>query len=129
MLTGEHDDDRKYVCPFYGRVKPAKRVKTVYPSPLDYQPPYEEDIVCTARFRRKQEMERHVLSVHGTDEEKGWQCSGTVANPCGKRYARADALRKHLDSAKCRNVEGGCSFGLTDLEIAALIKASKVEKK
>ncbi|KAJ3084451.1 hypothetical protein HK100_009293 [Physocladia obscura] len=80
------------------------------------------DNICYSKFRRRQEMERHILSVHTNESEKGWVCPGPPNRECGKRYARADALRKHLDSAKCRFVQEGCSFGLSESQIVAMVK-------
>ncbi|ORY36651.1 hypothetical protein BCR33DRAFT_721869 [Rhizoclosmatium globosum] len=112
--------DRKYPCPFYGQPKTRKsRTGNVETSPT----PFAHDEICQARFRRRQEMERHVLSVHGSEQDKGWVCP---VRTCGKRYARADALRKHLDSAKSRGNVGGCSFGLSEIEIVGMVKRGAV---
>ncbi|KAJ3347748.1 hypothetical protein HDU83_001856 [Entophlyctis luteolus] len=122
------DSSRKYPCPYYGEPKVVKRLKSSFDSPRSFLLNHIDDntdkeILCFATFRRRQEMERHVLSVHCTDEEKAWKCPGSCrGRPCEKRYARADALRKHLDSAKSRNVLGGCSFGLSNAEIVAMVK-------
>ncbi|KAJ3345986.1 hypothetical protein HDU83_003520 [Entophlyctis luteolus] len=132
--AGDVSDSRKssrnYPCPYYGQPKPIKRIKSAFNSPRSfpinnpYQDNTEKEFLCFAKFRRRQEMDRHVLSVHCSEEEKAWKCPATChGRPCERRYARADALRKHLDSAKSRNVPGGCSFGLTNEEIVAMVKS------
>ncbi|KAJ3087866.1 hypothetical protein HK100_008215 [Physocladia obscura] len=87
------------------------------------------DNICQSKFRRRQEMERHVLSVHTNESEKGWVCPGARGINCGKRYARADTLRKHLDSAKCRFVQGGCSFGLSESQIISMVKRGACDQR
>ncbi|KAI9341149.1 hypothetical protein BDR26DRAFT_895231 [Obelidium mucronatum] len=72
------DSDRKYMCPFYGHAK-QKRHRSFYPSPLDNQPPVEEESI------------------------------GCVLGPWSNHVGN-ETLRKHLDSAKCKNAEGGCRF-------------------
>ncbi|KAI9193703.1 uncharacterized protein BJ171DRAFT_524288 [Polychytrium aggregatum] len=77
---------------------------------------------CNALFRRKQELLRHMRSVHGGEDAKAWGCPS-----CGKHFARADALRKHLYCEKSRQVS--CSVGLSDHEIAQLIHSASVTAK
>ncbi|KAI9341147.1 hypothetical protein BDR26DRAFT_860672 [Obelidium mucronatum] len=130
--------DKKYACPFYGQRKskksrPSPSSGTNIPTPPSPTATTTTDdldeSICFARFRRRQEMERHVLSVHGSEQDKGWVCPGTPGKPCGKRYARADALRKHLDSAKSKAYADGCSFGLGEAEIIAMVKRGAVDRR
>ncbi|KAJ3287148.1 hypothetical protein HDU79_005948 [Rhizoclosmatium sp. JEL0117] len=81
--------------------------------------------VCYARFRRRQEMLRHVRSVHGGAGDKVWVCPGGERGLCNRRFARADALRRHLESIRCREEKDGCSYGMSDEEIGRLVRAAK----
>ncbi|KAI8830411.1 hypothetical protein BJ741DRAFT_620031 [Chytriomyces cf. hyalinus JEL632] len=118
--------ERRYVCPHYGQPK-AKRLKY---GDLSRGMPDPEDLICHAKFRRRQEMERHLASVHGSEEDKGWVCPGPVGGKgCGKRYARADALRKHLVSSRSRNLADGCSYGLNEDGIVAMVKRGAASKR
>ncbi|KAI8619464.1 hypothetical protein BC830DRAFT_1226071 [Chytriomyces sp. MP71] len=112
------DPERRYICPHYGQPK-AKRWKYSDLSRMSMDP---DDLICHARFRRRQEMERHIMSVHGSEEDKAWVCPGPPGGvgPCGRRYARADALRKHLVSSRSRSVVDGCSYGLREDEIVSM---------
>ncbi|KAI9338845.1 hypothetical protein BDR26DRAFT_862873 [Obelidium mucronatum] len=81
--------------------------------------------VCFARFRRRQEMLRHCRSVHGTVGDRLWVCPGSAKVPCGRRFARADALRRHLESIRCRDEVDGCSFGLTEEDVTRVVRSAK----
>ncbi|KAJ3125665.1 hypothetical protein HK098_008325 [Nowakowskiella sp. JEL0407] len=59
---------------------------------------------CESTFRRHQELLRHVRSVHAPKELRPFSCP----IGCGKKFARADALKRHLESAKSRL--GGCAI-------------------
>ncbi|KAJ3398128.1 hypothetical protein HDU80_009240 [Chytriomyces hyalinus] len=118
--------ERRYVCPHYGQPK-AKRLKY---GDLSRGMADTEDLICHAKFRRRQEMERHLASVHGSEEDKGWVCPGPEGGKgCGKRYARADALRKHLVSSRSRNLADGCSYGLNEDDIVAMVKRGAASKR
>ncbi|KAI8608806.1 hypothetical protein BC830DRAFT_914830 [Chytriomyces sp. MP71] len=108
--------DRPHKCIYFG----------MDPGTLDNGAIIKE--ACYARFRRRQEMLRHIRSVHGADEDKLWVCPGGRNTVCGRRFARADALRKHLDSLKCRQEVDGCSYGLNDGEVAIMIKNASEAK-
>ncbi|KAJ3229253.1 hypothetical protein HDU81_005518 [Chytriomyces hyalinus] len=113
------DLERRYVCPHYGQPK-AKHSKYGDHGRITAD---QDDLICYAKFRRRQEMERHLASVHGSEEDKGWVCPGPVGGKgCGKRYARADALRKHLVSSRSRNVADGCSYGLSEDDIVSMVR-------
>ncbi|TPX72498.1 hypothetical protein CcCBS67573_g05824 [Chytriomyces confervae] len=118
--------ERRHVCPHYGQPK-AK-----HPKYGDHgrKTVDQDDLICYAKFRRRQEMERHLASVHGSEEDKGWVCPGPVSGKgCGKRYARADALRKHLVSSRSRNVADGCSYGLTEDDIVSMVRRGATAKR
>ncbi|KAI8619467.1 hypothetical protein BC830DRAFT_1165333 [Chytriomyces sp. MP71] len=91
------DPDRRYICPMYGQPK-AKRWKYgnlsyIYGN-VSYIGMDADDLTCRARFRRRQEMERHIMSVHGSEEDKVWVCPGAPggSGPCGRRFSRVPAV-------------------------------------
>ncbi|KAJ3099393.1 hypothetical protein HDU97_003226 [Phlyctochytrium planicorne] len=72
---------------------------------------------CTARFRRRQEMLRHGRSVHGGDDVRPFVCPGFAI--CGRRFARGDALRRHVEAQRSQSV-GGCVGGLSKEEVGKI---------
>ncbi|KAJ3278347.1 hypothetical protein HDU76_009936, partial [Blyttiomyces sp. JEL0837] len=85
-----------------------------------------QHIKCPARFRRRQELLRHIRSVHGAgDADRPWICPGDPTK-CGRRFARGDALRRHLESFRARGREGGCSVGMSDEDISNAVRNGRV---
>ncbi|KAJ1566238.1 hypothetical protein HK405_010615, partial [Cladochytrium tenue] len=121
---------------------------------------------CPAAFRRRQELLRHMRSVHGSAAAAAIAAAATTATSsssisthssssfslappaaaaaaaavaaqllrcpgadCERRFARSDALRRHLDSLRCRRRPGGCSEGLTDAGVRAAVAAARARAR
>ncbi|KAJ3411907.1 hypothetical protein HDV05_001488, partial [Chytridiales sp. JEL 0842] len=72
---------------------------------------------------RKHDLQRHVRSIHS--EQKPWIC-----NCCGSKFARSDALRRHLEvEEKKDNLTGGVHMNATSSMPLKRQTGSKTAKK
>ncbi|KAJ1569093.1 hypothetical protein HK096_004248, partial [Nowakowskiella sp. JEL0078] len=58
---------------------------------------------CGSAFHRRQELLRHTRSVHSPKDQRPFMCT----SGCSRTFARADALKRHLESTKSKL--GGCA--------------------
>jgi len=57
---------------------------------------------CGSFFKRKQELMRHCRTIHGGDEARIYACPN-----CQRKFARLDALKRHLGSIKAKRKNCG----------------------